>query len=88
MINIDDMVGWVGESEKGPVKGIVQLVSPLGEGNMTGTGEYKVSDLIEITVREFVDVSMPQVAWILDDEDVQDEYELQKSIVLERYGVE
>lgn len=88
MINKDDMVGWVGESEKGPVKGMVELISPLGHGNMTGTGEYKVSELVQISEREYVDISMPQVAWIIDDEDVQAEYELQKSIVMERYGLE
>jgi hypothetical protein len=81
-------VGWIGISQDGPVNGRVSIVSPLGHGNMTSTGEYDLSELVEITKEEYMSIATPQQAWIFDDEDgKQEEYEEKLDVVLKRYGL-
>lgn len=81
-------IGWIGYTTTPVTNGVVQLYSPLGVGNMTGTGEYPVEELIKITKEEYTNISIPQMAWILDDKDIeQQEYELQLMKVMKKYNL-
>lgn len=79
--------GWIGYSIKPVINGMVDFVSPLGCGNMTGTGEYPIEDLIRITEEEYINISTPQVAWILEDMDTQKDYEIQLQKVMKKYNL-
>jgi hypothetical protein len=79
--------GFLSYSEEEVIDGFIYVYSPLGPGNMTGDGEYEIEDLQEITEEEYTKVSTLLVSWILDDEDIQDEYEKQLSIVMNKYGI-
>lgn len=81
-------IGWIGYSITPVQDGVVQFFSPLGEGNMTGTGNYPLEELIKITEEEYKDISIPQIAWIMDDEDTQQfEYEMQLKKVMNKYNL-
>lgn len=79
-------IGWIGYNTTPITNGMVQLYSPLGVGNMTGTGEYPIEELIKISKEEYTNISIPQMAWILDDEyAAQEVYELQVMKVMKKY---
>lgn len=79
-------VGWIGYIKEPVSNGMVQLYSPLGVGNMTSTGEYPIEELIKITKEDYTNISIPQMAWILDDEvAAQEVYELQVKKVMKKY---
>lgn len=81
-------IGWIGYSKSTVQNDVVQFFSPLGEGNMTGTGIYPIEELIKITEEDYISISTPQMAWILDDEETQQlEYEQQLQKVMNKYNI-
>lgn len=86
MIIEEGSEGWIGYS-LGTVDGKINLMSPLGSGNMTGTGLYEKSHLVEITESEYLFICEPLIKYIIEDLDFEQEYLTNQSLIMNKYGI-